>query len=71
VAFTLLIFAAIGCTISTGIFRRKAWGCAAMAWLFTCAAIIAAVVRIVMPPRWVMDSNLSLILTLSILAVST
>ena len=67
-AWTLLGFSTIGVTCAFAIVRRRRWAYHALALLVSMAAINAAVIRAVMPPRVVVDPDWPLVLALSVFA---
>lgn len=67
-AWALVGFAALGSGVALAIHRDRRWGYRALAWLLTLTAIGSATIRVIMPPRVVVDPDWPLILGLSVVA---
>jgi hypothetical protein len=67
-AWALTAFSAFGFSLALALLRGKRWGYKALASLLTLMAISAIVVRVIMPPRVVVDPDWPLVFGLFVIA---
>jgi hypothetical protein len=67
-AIVLVAFSALGLGLALAIARGSQWGYRALAWLLTFAAVGAAIIRVTMAPRVVVDPDWPLVIALIVAA---